>query len=197
MRGRLFLCLLIAACACRKADRPRGIPATAVAVGGAKHYQFVDCTRVSIVDYDCNVFSETSGQLIAAGRFRLSPSSANFSPIDANEYSDFDGTNIVLTFGRRLNIVEPPRPTGVPAAATWSGGPQCGSFVDCSFEDGGTLYQCSVFDERTGRTITHGHYRLHGTRTGAFQAPCNLSVVHRLVSANGGAYYLDEATGTP
>ncbi len=193
----LWLGCLAAVTACRKPERPQGIPATAVAVGGGKHYQFIDCGLVSGTDFDCNVFSETQGQVVATGRFRLVPLSAPFNPVDAKEYFDFDGTNIVLTHGRRLEVIEPPRPAGVPTTATWAGGPRCGSFVDCSPEDAGALYQCSVFHERTGRLVAGGEYRLHGTPTGPFKAPCNVSVIHRLVSANGGPYYLEEAGTTP
>lgn len=193
----LLLVCLAAATACRRVGRPQGIPATAVAVGGPKHSQFIDCAHVSGSDFDCNVFSETQGQLIATGRFRLVPASAPFNFVDAKEYLDFDGTNIALTHGRRLEAIEPPRPPGVPTTATWAGGPRCGAFVDCLPEDGGPQYQCSVFHERTGTLVTRGVYRLHGTPTGPFKAPCNLSVIHRLVSANGGAYYLEEAAATP
>jgi hypothetical protein len=190
-------CLVAAAACSRRPERPQGIPATAVAVGNPKRYEFIDCASVSGPDFDCNVFSETRGQLIATGRFRLLPPSSPFNPVDATEYAYRDGPKIVLTHGRRLEAIEPPRPPGVPTTATWAGGPECGSFVDCSPEDVGALYQCSVFHERTGTLVARGEYRLYGTPTGPFKAPCNLSGVHRLVSANGGPYYLEEVRAAP
>jgi hypothetical protein len=197
MRIHLSVYLVLALVGCRRPERPQGIPATAVAVGSAQHYQFINCTSILASAIDCEIFNEGQGQLIATGRFRLVPSSAPFNPVDAQEYVDFDGTSIVLTRGRRLEVIEPQRPSGVPTTAFWGGGPQCGSFVDCSQENGGALYACSVFHERSGTLVSRGEYSLHGTPTGPFRAPCNFNTIHRLVSANGGPYYLQETSSTP
>jgi hypothetical protein len=195
---RTFLLFtLLALVGCRKPERPEGIPVTSVAVGNAERYLFVNCSLVLGADFDCDVFNERHGQRVATGRFRLLPSSVSFDPHDATEYVDFDGTNIVLTRARRLEVTEPPRPPGVPVTAVWGGGPRCGSFLDCLQQDAGTLYVCSIFQERTGSVASRGQYRLYGTPTGQFKVPCDISTIHRLVAANGGEYYMQEVSGAP
>lgn len=61
--------------------------------------------------------------------------------------------------GSRFPIHAPARPSGVPAIAYWSGGPDGGNWFNCtrpSFE----IWECSVYTDTTGTLVAQGKYKL-------------------------------------
>lgn len=161
--------LLLASCR-REEPRPAGLPTTAVYVGTPKHWDYIDCSAIPVAaGFDCTVFN-AAGTRVAVGYFAPA-SGASFNPRDPREYLAFDGSHIVLTGGRRLEVCEPPRPAGVPTTATWSGGPVCGTFAECSALPDRAFY-CRVFQERTGAVLAAGRYQPRGAASGSLRAPC-------------------------
>lgn len=59
----------------------------------------------------------------------------------------------------RPTINPPPRVSGIPENAIWSGGIDGGNWFICSANIDST-YNCSVFDDRTGLLILDGNFRL-------------------------------------
>lgn len=51
--------------------------------------------------------------------------------------------------------VDPPRPTSVPASATWCGGPEGGAWVDCTSLGAGVV-RCSIYADASGYVIDSG-----------------------------------------
>jgi hypothetical protein len=169
-------------------DRPEGIPASAVLVGTAKSYVFIDCVAAKANgDYDCTVYGGL-GHTIASGVFGLK-NATSFNPNANGEFLAFDGSDIILSKSRRLVVHEPPRPRDVPPSAVWGGGPSCGTFLDCRPAGGGSLFECTVFHERTGQAIARGMFVLHGDAGAEFQFPqsCDAARGGRIFTA-GGAY---------
>ena len=56
-------------------------------------------------------------------------------------------------------VSTPPRPTGVPVAARWAGGPTGGNWFECAREAEAT-YRCSVYADVTGVLIAKGRYKV-------------------------------------
>jgi hypothetical protein len=102
---------------------------------------------------------------MAEGLFSLE-GGGMFEPSDSKEYEGFDGKEIHLTRGRALIVRPPPRPTGLPSAAHWSGGPKCGAFFVCTPADGDSEFRCQTFAERDGTLISDRTYVLHGSWDG-------------------------------
>jgi hypothetical protein len=179
---------LAGAAACRKIERPEGVPASAVALGTSKRFEFVDCAPAGAPrQYDCAVY-RGSRDPVARGYFDLVGGEA-FDPRAAAEYGGFNGTDIELTAGRKLRLREPSRPRGVPPSAVWGGGPQAGAFFDCAAGAEGS-YACSIFEERTGALLARGAYALHGDAPSGRKSMSggNAATGGRIFVEPGGAY---------
>jgi len=138
--------------------RPADVPLTAALRGDLKVPHYIWCVAASDGLFDCTVSGMYRAFPRVRGYYRLEGGSS-FVQTDEGEYVDFDGLNIELTHGRKLLLVEPPRPPGVPSDAVWGGGPQCGGFVKCRPD--GAYVNCTRYDERTGSARTR-RYTLEG-----------------------------------
>jgi hypothetical protein len=182
-RCALTVLLAVGAISCKKIDRPRSLPATAVLVGTAQHYEFIDCSTPTSPPYlDCTVYNG-SGAVLAKGYY--TPSFAGpFDPRDPKEYLAFDGHQIRLTHDRRLELREPPRPPSVPPTASWGDNPLCGTYVDCK-SAADQRYTCTVYQERSGAVVTSGTFLLQGETVARPRALCDVVSSGRIVVDGG------------
>ena len=172
-RLAVLLCMVLAlSCHRRTGDsrsdgprRPSAVPVDAVWLGGSKGGVFVACNQARQVDqseiYHCEFFNDWSGASVGSGDFRLdgmTPQQLGASGRDA--YVAWSGDEsrdeIVLRDGGALRLVEPPRPSDVPAAARWGGGTRCGAFVDCKPAPKAGEATCEVYDQHTGAVVLSG-----------------------------------------
>jgi hypothetical protein len=58
---------------------------------------------------------------------------------------------------------EPARPKGVPPEAVWAGGPDGGSFFLCIYDKSTGTYQCTVYNDFTGKVDATGHFKASGS----------------------------------
>lgn len=171
------------ACACRGMTRPDGVPPSAVRLGTAAKYYFVNCEpNAEPRGYDCTVFG-ASGRRMARGTFELIGASA-FDVRDPSEYLGFDGSQLNLTADRKLIVKPPRRPSSVPGSALWGGGPSCGAFLDCKTSQ--SSLHCELFDEVTGESLADGQYIRQGNADAGLASPrtCNVR--------NGDRIYLED-----
>jgi hypothetical protein len=68
------------------------------------------------------------------------------------------GTEVTRSLLRQ-EAQNPARPTGVPAEAVWSGGPDGGAWFQCAALNDDE-FNCTVFADTTGDVVERGHYRL-------------------------------------
>lgn len=71
---------------------------------------------------------------------------------------------IVAAVGCR-HSKQPERPAKVPVSAVWAGGPDGGSWIECSHDDAGENYACTVYSDSTGDIEAKGRYSFHGSRS--------------------------------
>ena len=58
-------------------------------------------------------------------------------------------------------VLEPRiRPSSVPSSAKWAGGPDGGSYVECSIDKEHNANKCTVWNDYTGQIVESGYYRL-------------------------------------
>src|SRR5882724_5428005 len=56
--------------------------------------------------------------------------------------------------------LEPSKPSKVPVAAVWAGGPDGGAFIDCRPASEAHEYDCRIYNDHTGDLWDSGRYRL-------------------------------------
>jgi hypothetical protein len=59
------------------------------------------------------------------------------------------------------------RPANVPAAATWAGGPDGGSYVLCTIDQAKAVNSCQVWNDYNGDLIESGEYTLQEQKRAA------------------------------
>lgn len=95
--------------------RHAGVPPEAVWTGGVDGGAWVACKGPFSTEYDCKVFHDHTGEVVASGRFTfVGPG----SPPDARllEFNGFDGDAIHLNSGRSLTSRRLPAATITPPA---------------------------------------------------------------------------------
>jgi hypothetical protein len=164
--------LVFASSGCKESKRPPpprppGVPSDAVWVGGYEFGGFFGCTPQSETTAKCTVWDDDSTVPASAwmkGWFRLVPGKSGPDHLRGDlHFHGADGDRIYLEGDAYLEVIPPPRPSGVPSDAHWSGGPQCGSFIGCTKEPTRRRrFYCTVYNEDDGTILHRGSYKLVG-----------------------------------
>jgi hypothetical protein len=100
--------MTLASCRPSPPPRPAAVPPAAVWAGGVDGGSWVRCTKIEAGVYDCTVYDDYRGAVLAAGLYRLVAPVAGAE--SALTYSSFDGRTIYLTLGKKLVPADKQRP---------------------------------------------------------------------------------------
>jgi hypothetical protein len=75
--------------------------------------------------------------------------------------------SLLLSCGKPAELRPAKRPSAVPASAVWAGGADGGAYVQCAFEIGQNVDECSVWNDYTGQLVESGKYMLSKERRAA------------------------------
>jgi hypothetical protein len=158
MRISMFVLstILFLYCSCKKSSppHPKGVPLSAVWVGGADGGVFINCQSSSQNSgYRCTIFNDATGDIVMSGFFeRKSNRSGEVKP----EYSSYDGQRIFLQDGDSMAPVSSTHSANVPSSAVLA---ENGVWVDC-FSISGKQYKCSLYLAATSTKLSAGMYQL-------------------------------------
>lgn len=142
---------------CRHTDKRScagSIPRGAVYVDEFKDQYCVYCSAYTQNWYDCAVFEASSGNVLFSHRLALQ-GGGTFEPHRRSEYVNVYGAHheIMLTSGRKLVHLEPPRPSSVPSDAIWVNEYGCSAFLECRTDGEKDVLQCSGYDDISGEVL--------------------------------------------